>query len=1756
MYNISFEEETPVCILDEDQRKPDVYGDFIVWEGERIEDGDMKYVIYIYKISEPDTHDFDYGRNPRIYEKKVVYQSRPDQYVKLYNNSGTTRKQINNAVSWGMTVYQNRIIWFQEGDANDTMMDIMMYDLGPDGKFNTSDDIGERLLVEDAIHNLSAPYHLLEIYDNNVVWIKNETYLYLHKISENVTYNLSTNTLEKTYLNLYENKVVYQSYIDNGSDYDIYSYDLNLNIEMRITTNNYSQWQPDIYENTIVWLDERSGNYRDIYICNYPTYPTYPYLNIGNKSNVSIPRANKNIKDFVEGGGLSQLENMTLPEWAWYFGQFTEYDGTQLIFDFAGVLNQYLFNNVNEPGMLNETGYLNIPLTFHSDTRGILYLTNIKIRLEPYFSDPFWSDTDDDGLLDSYEYSIYTYSLKMDSDNDGLWDVIEPVKGIKTDPLDSDSENDLLMDGNSDELKVIFRVGSSNGTFINYTNGTWIAIQNLIYISELSSFVTVSDFSRLPEYGFDRNESSLPAENASIIFNTTENYGLFYINSTNEIYVKLNDGDYKVYNLSDSDTQWANNLTSPQIDYAINNQEIYSNAALTADKDNDGLIDGIESALGLTSTDADWDDDGLLDGIEYYIVGSNPLLNDTDGDGLWDGLEVGITLTDVWNVRWNFEVNQLIYGTNLSKFSDHYDSDPNSTTDPRLKDSDLDGIWDGFKDYGTPGIDPTDPGEDRNLNGNSENENETDPNNRDTDGDGLIDGYGENNDGDAILEEGETNPMDIDTDDDGLWDGQTISYNGILYLGELSYYTESRNNDSDYDDILDGTEIGLIYNVSDTSNDTIFDDNEALQLHPYVKGTNSSIFVSDLDPQNVTNPNNDDSDDDGLKDGVEDENQNGYFENNYNETDPLNKDTDYDGFKDGDEDIDKDGIFEPQNNETNPNDADSDDDGIKDNEEILWNLDSDEDGQINAIDDDSDNDGILDGVEIGIITENKVSGGYGYNGTADSYSGDNDPTTTTNPIKRDSDYDNLPDGWVDGWSYDWDYGWGIYNSNDSARQKWEGEDLDCDGKIETTGGTYGNETDNDNWDTDSDRILDNIEAFFGLDPNYKPDAEEDLDNDNLTNLYEYLRGTNKGDFDIDFDNDENINFNDTNDDNDAFPTEYEVYYGLNPYGNDEYKDFDGDGLTNIYEYNESLDPSNPDTDDDGLWDGWVDTRGDQIYEDWETKGEWQWNTDPLDPDYDNDTLWDGDEVEGWWVFLEGSEYWVYSNPLVADNDSDDFNDSQEYLRTDPEKEDTDGDGLIDYVAENGTGNGTVPEGKDTDPTTKEDVPPKIKNIDQYHELIWSGFIVEKVYLRITVKVTDNVEIEYVNITFKDNGKKYQAESIGNDKYRTKFEIDFWEDYTYGYEVDVKVYDIAGNEMGYVVGGGLQYVVGKLVGAILSFFTGPFIAGTVMGFFVGMLSGIFEDLSIFLQIGEIFDGLTQIGTLIPQLISNPGMIWEMIKNSLYGIINKAFNFNPFGQGGYTVVQWVDNVTNLVSDFFDNWNVDDEELQNFISADANKFNLAFTAAYLVGYIIQQMMVGGFMLVGKLNEGANIVGNLRKIGSKLKDGVKAVGRMVKNGASKAKMIAKGFLDKIADKVCKYIDDLGMKLSQNAFGAFGVLMVGAGGRIVDDVAKYGKEIIENIAERAARRIEAGLDAFRPNRQTHVLNKHSLNVPGKKGSTFPKGWSDPKILDSVEDVADTGKYVGQGTKGSKLYSKTIDGVEITIAKGDIGIIGVKKVKY
>jgi hypothetical protein len=91
-------------------------------------------------------------------------------------------------------------------------------------------------------------------------------------------------------------------------------------------------------------------------------------------------------------------------------------------------------------------------------------------------------------------------------------------------------------------------------------------------------------------------------------------------------------------------------------------------------------------------------------------------------------------------------------------------------------------------------------------------------------------------------------------------------------------------------------------------------------------------------------------------------------------------------------------------------------------------------------------------------------------------------------------------------------------------------------------------------DQDADGMADNWETLKGV---YNPD--DDPDGDELTNREEFENRTEPSDSDTD---------------NDDMPDGWEVYYGLDPLGNDAAVDSDGDGLSNVEEYNAGRHPTN------------------------------------------------------------------------------------------------------------------------------------------------------------------------------------------------------------------------------------------------------------------------------------------------------------------------------------------------------------------------------------------------------------------------------------------------------------------------------------------------------------------------------------------------------------------------------------------------------
>jgi hypothetical protein len=125
----------------------------------------------------------------------------------------------------------------------------------------------------------------------------------------------------------------------------------------------------------------------------------------------------------------------------------------------------------------------------------------------------------------------------------------------------------------------------------------------------------------------------------------------------------------------------------------------------------------------------------------------------------------------------------------------------------------------------------------------------------------------------------------------------------------------------------------------------------------------------------------------------------------------------------------------------------------------------------------------------------------------------------------------------------------------------------------------------------------------------------------------------------------------TDTDNDGMPDAYEVANGLNPSVNDAAADLDGDGLTNLQDYQRGTAANRADTDEDGLGDLAETNTG--TYASASDTG-----THPLKADTDGDGLFDGAETRTG-TFAGPTS--TGSDPLVADSDADGFVDGVEVL---------------------------------------------------------------------------------------------------------------------------------------------------------------------------------------------------------------------------------------------------------------------------------------------------------------------------------------------------------------------------------------------------------------------------------------------------------------------------------------------------------------
>jgi len=315
-------------------------------------------------------------------------------------------------------------------------------------------------------------------------------------------------------------------------------------------------------------------------------------------------------------------------------------------------------------------------------------------------------DSDGDFISDKNEKKLKTDPFRRDTDNDGIIDVYEVLKGL--DPIE---EEGVLLD----TIPGSYALDQDNDGLPLYLEMKYLL--NPIFI----------DFGVITS---DTDKDGIDDELELLYFFTDPEKS-------------DTDGDG-----IDDYLEIISNFNPRRENVKLTLEEI-----LQTDTDGDGLVNELEVQYGLNPEVVDWgirgedlDQDGISDALEN-IIGTFPEIPDTDGDGLTDYEDILLgldpLLIDAVLLNEGEEINENeIKDTDFDSLNDAYELEIG--TDVNNVDTDNDGFTDG--DEVQAGLDPLK--DDKTLDTDNDNLSdfdeiiiyETDKYESDSDGDGLSDG--------------------------------------------------------------------------------------------------------------------------------------------------------------------------------------------------------------------------------------------------------------------------------------------------------------------------------------------------------------------------------------------------------------------------------------------------------------------------------------------------------------------------------------------------------------------------------------------------------------------------------------------------------------------------------------------------------------------------------------------------------------------------------------------------------------------------------------------------------------------------------------------------------------------------------------------------------------------------------------------------------------------------------------------------------
>ena len=251
--------------------------------------------------------------------------------------------------------------------------------------------------------------------------------------------------------------------------------------------------------------------------------------------------------------------------------------------------------------------------------------------------------------------------------------------------------------------------------------------------------------------------------------------------------------------------------------------------------------------------------------------------------------------------------------------------------------------------------------------------------------------------------------------------------------------------------------------------------------------------------------------------------------------------------------------------------SDFDKDGISDEDELSvygtdqYNPDTDDDGLLDGkevelgtspTNEDTDGDGMIDGIEVTFKLDplrndaQEDADGDGLTNIKEVVD-----EVKTDPFNKDTDEDGLTD-----------FEEVVTYGTNPLTPDSDGDGLTDIDEINT------HDTAPRVSDSDNDGMPDGWEVVFGLDPKSSVDALNDDDDDGLVNKYEYKLNTNPGEPDTDFNG---VNDGDEDFDDDGIINIVELMNGLDPFFDDANLDADGDTITNTLELDNGSDLNVP-----------------------------------------------------------------------------------------------------------------------------------------------------------------------------------------------------------------------------------------------------------------------------------------------------------------------------------------------------------------------------------------------------------------------------------------------------------------------------------------------------------------------------------------------------------------------------------------------------